>query len=468
MINAVNKAMCIDKPYLILISLTFTFYTGCAAAAAQSPPPRYVVCRGESADKSCGVIDEFGTLKIPMELSSVRGISDFSEGRAILRNEVNREGWIDTEGATVIEATFADLFFPSEGLAYFYREEDSKCGYIDLTGKEVIEAQWDLCGEFKEGRSIVVNLDKDGESQRGYINKEGKVVVNLQYDESENFSDGRARVKLSPSAPPELIEKLGSKYGYIDRDGNPITQFDFDRAAPFENGMAMVFRKVGERVWDDEYSQGVEELFEEGFINLDGELVWPMEFETADFFNEAGFARAELCEDDDCESGIIDKDGGWKFRPGTYEYIASFSEGLAFVETHEGWRGYVDEHGKKVFEASYGTPFITGVATVKFWFDDELDACGSYGLVNTKGEYIFPFRLKGTFNSSKLFFDENQIMVASIDEGDTDYHEVVLHRERGVIWPPGWNEPGAGEGVLCWPELEAKKKGASPSELEGE
>jgi len=467
MINAVNKAMCIDKPYLILISLTFTFYTGCAAAAAQSPPPRYVVCRGESADKSCGVIDEFGTLKIPMELSSVRGISDFSEGRAILRNEVNREGWIDTEGATVIEATFADLFFPSEGLAYFYRKEDSKCGYIDLTGKEVIEAQWDLCGEFKEGRSIVVNLDKDGESQRGYINKEGKVVVNLQYDESENFSDGRARVKLSPSAPPELIEKLGSKYGYIDRDGNPITQFDFDRAAPFENGMAMVFRKVGERVWDDEYSQGVEELFEEGFINLDGELVWPMEFETADFFNEAGFARAELCEDDDCESGIIDKDGGWKFRPGTYEYIASFSEGLAFVETHEGWKGYVDGQGNKVFAASSGHAFVNGVADVDFWFSDERDACGSSGLVDTKGEYIFPFRVAGAYTTDRSF-DENQIMVADIFAKGTDYHEIVLHRERGVIWPPGWNEPGAGEGVLCWPELEAKKKGASPSELEGE
>ena len=59
-------------------------------------------------------------------------------------------------------------------------------------------------------------------------------------------------------------------------------------------------------------------------------------------------------------------------------------------------------------------------------------------------------------------------MVADIFAKGTDYHELVLHRERGVIWPPGWNEPGAGEGVLCWPELEAKKKGASPSELEGE
>jgi len=449
----------------LLISIfVITCHTGCATAQSV---PRYVVCMGEKDDKTCGAINELGEVKVAFQKWSKRAISHFDNGlsRTIIDG---KEGLIDTDATVVIPPNYSQLSTPSEGLIVFRQSEGGKCGFLELDETVAIEPSWDGCFAFRFGRAKVYNVAGEGDRLFGFLNSEGDLAIDLVFEVASSFFESRALVKLSPNAGPELIEKLGSKLGYVDRDGNPVTKFEFDKADQFSNGMAMVARKVGEHAYDDEYSQGVEDIFAYGFINLEGELVWPMEFRWAEDFNEAGFAKVDICdEDDECKAGIIDKDGGWKFRPETYEYIASFSEGLAFVETHEGWKGYVDEHGEKVFEASNGTPFVNGVADVKFWFDDELDACGSSGLVDTKGEYIFPFRVVGAFTVDRSF-DENQIMVADIFAKGTDYHELVLHRERGVIWPPGWNEPGAGEGVLCWPELEAKKKGASPSELEGE
>ena len=52
-------------------------------------------------------------------------------------------------------------------------------------------------------------------------------------------------------------------------------------------------------------------------------------------------------------------------------------------------------------------------------------------------------------------FDENGIARVEIEPYNDVYSEVLLHRERGIIWPPSWDEPGVGSpNVVCWPESE--------------
>ena len=65
-----------------------------------------------------------------------------------------------------------------------------KYGFIDKSGKVVIEPQFDDVGPFSEG---FAGVEKDG--KWGFIDKSGKVVIEPQFDDAEPFSEGLAKVR---------------------------------------------------------------------------------------------------------------------------------------------------------------------------------------------------------------------------------------------------------------------------------
>ena len=66
----------------------------------------------------------------------------------------------------------------------------SKYGFIDKSGKVVIEPQFDDAEDFSEG---LAQVGKDG--KWGFIDKSGKVVIEPQYDYVGDFSEGLAKVR---------------------------------------------------------------------------------------------------------------------------------------------------------------------------------------------------------------------------------------------------------------------------------
>jgi len=104
-----------------------------------------------------------------------------------------------------------------------------KCGYIDKTGRIVIDAQFGEAGVFSEGLAAV----RKGKAW-GYIDKTGKILIDPQYELAEPFSEGLAAV---------LLDK---KWGYIDRTGRKIIVPQFDTALDFVDGLAEVW--VGEKM----------------------------------------------------------------------------------------------------------------------------------------------------------------------------------------------------------------------------
>ena len=78
-------------------------------------------------------------------------------------------------------------------------------GYIDRNGAMVIEPQFDNAGCFSEGLAYVEVGEK-----YGYIDKKGKIAVKPQFDFAWDFSEGLAGVKL------------GEKSGYIDKSGKYV------------------------------------------------------------------------------------------------------------------------------------------------------------------------------------------------------------------------------------------------------
>src|SRR6476620_339827 len=94
-----------------------------------------------------GFIDAKGKVLFEPQYDEVRTSRD---GITSVR-KTGKWGWINRAGAHVDGQLPQQPEF-CEGLAAFERE--GKWGYIDLTGKVVIEPQWDEAGNFVEDRAV--------------------------------------------------------------------------------------------------------------------------------------------------------------------------------------------------------------------------------------------------------------------------------------------------------------------------
>lgn len=80
----------------------------------------------------------------------------FRDGLAHVRSFL-KGGYIDKTGQFKLESNHAGDYDFSEGFAGFY--DGKKCGYQDKKGKIVIAPQFDMVGEFKNGKALVGVVD---------------------------------------------------------------------------------------------------------------------------------------------------------------------------------------------------------------------------------------------------------------------------------------------------------------------
>jgi len=283
----------------------------------------------------------------------------FSEGFAVAGKRVpnthGRWGFIDESGKYVIEAKFVMVKPFSEGLAAVVFQENetarSSVGYIDRSGRIVIPPQFggeDRLSErgFSEGLAAAVAY-KDRPYKWGYIDKSGKFVIEPRFAAAGPFSEGRAMVGIA-----EPSWSIDYKWGFIDTGGRWIAKPQYDSVNEFSEGLAPVLIK--DKV---------------GFIDLKGEIVIQPQFEPdgtggcvhngrvgASGFSE-GLAAVQLKREEWGKGwGFIDRHGNWAIQP-TFACAAPFSEGLALIGVREGrgeWRyGYIDKTGAIVIKPQF-------------------------------------------------------------------------------------------------------------------
>ncbi len=86
---------------------------------------------------------------------------------------------------------------------------NDKWGYIDNTGKVVIESQFEGVHRFSGGLAVV-----EIQKKFGYIDKTGNIVIELKFDKAGDFSNGLAYVNIGAVWYEHYS---GGKYGYIDK-----------------------------------------------------------------------------------------------------------------------------------------------------------------------------------------------------------------------------------------------------------
>jgi hypothetical protein len=312
----------------------------------------------------------------------------------VLKN--GKWGYIDTTGRLVVQPLYdrADSF--SEGLAAV--AVDGKWGYIDSTGKFVIQPQYEWAFDFHEGLAVAWTADK-----HGWIDRTGNFVIRLEgerYLEYHPFSEGLA--------PVPFATENGVFSGYIDTTGKATIDFKYNDAHAFHEGLALVqdpsqgygyIDKTGKLVIrvdsktnfegeDRNFSEGLASAYDiktekYGYIDHTGKFVIPAEFDEAYIFSE-GLAAVFL----DNHWSYIDKTGKLTIQP-QFDRAWPFSEGLAAVMVNKKI-GYIDTRGKLIIQPQYDFPkgiyipphaFHGGLAQV--WVGDKL------GYVDKAGKYIW-------------------------------------------------------------------------------
>ena len=339
---------------------------------------------GRLSEELWGFIDKKGNLVIQPQFDYVE---DFSNGLAAVKGGINGKwGYIDKIGNFVIQPQYSNANSFSEGMAVvdndrcidkngnflsFYssggvnfseglalvRNKDWKYGYIDKTGRWIIQPQYKEAGIFSEGLAAVPEGEKYG--KYGYIDKMGRWVIQPQYGNADKFSEGLAAVKEYIN---EYINQDGARYGYIDKTGRWVIQPTFFLAHSFSGGKAAVssgrfqgssyIDKTGKRMIPPKYNgrevEFLQYTFSEGsivvsidqgeyastlysYLNKEGDfIVKPRAGEKPRGFSEGLSAFA---------GGYIDKTGRWIIQP-DFDWANNFSDGLALVVI-DGKSGYI-------------------------------------------------------------------------------------------------------------------------------
>ncbi|MCD4705125.1 WG repeat-containing protein, partial [bacterium] len=245
------------------------------------------------------------------------------EGIAAVEKD-DKWGFIDKSGKLVIEYQFDFATGFEEGLSVVHK--DNKRGFIDKSGNIVIGYHYDIAGGFKEGLAEVENFNAIG-----FIDKSGNLVIDYQFRYSWGFKEGLAPVRGY------------DKWGYIDKSGNLVIDYQFRWARNFSKGLAAVLK-------DDKW----------GFIDKLGNLIIDYQFDFADSFQE-GLAAVKNND----KMGFIDKSGNLIIDY-QFDLTNGFEEGLAAVEKDDKW-GFIDKSGKIVIESQFESAinFHEGLAAVK-------------------------------------------------------------------------------------------------------
>ena len=232
----------------------------------------------------------------------------------------------------------------------------------------------------------------------GFVNMEGELVIPLEYSIVKWFNEGLAQVGKGFNWI-ESDNYYGGyyeyyKYGFINPKGEVVIPIEYDYVGDFggwfygqnsEDGkFAPVYKGQNWIERDDGEMRGYYEEAKCGFINTEGEVVVPLEYDWCEYFYN-GYAKVYKDE----KKGFVDTKGN-VVVPIIYDEIHNFDEnGIAAVAIGS-WNnykwGYVNTKGEVIVPIEYSSVWTHG-------FVDGLSIAiknNKFGFINTKGEVVIP------------------------------------------------------------------------------
>lgn len=310
----------------------------------------------------------------------------------------------------------------SDGVAVAkLKGENAKYGYIDITGKVVLQFKYDEATEFKDGKAVVKikekyylidkmgkNLTKEGydggigesseglrgvykNKKGGYINNKGEVIIPLKYDEIEDFRYGIAVVTLNNK--DALIDKTGKekmgfiydeivfyrenqnikselflviknkKVGYINEKGETVIEPKYDDGSPFYKDKAIV-KKGNKNILIESNGKEIGEIKSKYGYHL--------------ILNNKYILIFNLKNKLIYKHGLMDLDGNMVLPPKYYE-IEEFNNDYSVVRDNYKF-GVIDKTGKEKIPLKYAYLENCGEEGFIFAEKDRKTGDGKYGM----------------------------------------------------------------------------------------
>lgn len=287
-------------------------------------------------------------------------------------------GYANREGKIVIPAQFeyGDAF--NEGLA-IVSPKNGIASIIDKTGKVLVDNLGKGAGFYKFNNGLA--RCRDANRKYGFLDVTGKRVIQPIYDYADDFSHNRA------------IVSLDNHYGLIDRTGKFIVPNKYDFFYDLEggyyqtkdaNGNTGVVDSLGNEILPSVYSEvfhlqknyfTVEKDGLNGCYSLSGKEIFPPQSITAIYFFDG---RSKVIRDG--KNGVIDSTGKF-IVPMDYDSIGIYYKGYANVRKGNLF-GTLDTKGKIIIPPKYEElrPFLNGFAVFK--------ENGKYGYINLEGSIV--------------------------------------------------------------------------------
>jgi len=270
--------------------------------------------------------------------------------------------------------------------------KDHKMGYIDKTGKMVINLQFKDASLFYDGLALV---STDGADKRwGFIDETGKYIINPDYKKATIFSEGLAfaqreddhdhlyaidkkgGIKFILSATGAHIYSEGlaaysedDKWGFVDKEGKAVIDRKYNLTTDFSEGLCAV--SDGSAKW--------------GYINKKGEKVINCQFGLGFQFHNG----VAIVIDDKDKYGLIDKNGVYIINP---QYDGIRADNDIFIAYQNDKWGWIDKTGKTLINLQFETalPFYGNkLAPVK--------SNGNWGYVDNTGKFIIEPKLQVSY-----------------------------------------------------------------------
>lgn len=313
----------------------------------------------------------------------------FYSDRASVMNEDNKWGFIDSSGKLVIDCQYAEQTTFSSGYSTVLKNDDKaiKYGVIDPDGNEIIPfGKYEYIGSFSEGRCVIKENGK-----YGFADHTGSVVIQPVYEKATNFSAGYAAVKVN------------EQWGAIDKDGNMVITPQFNNYFWFtEDGIAAF----------DNKQEGVI------FIDTAGKRLFPdKKFKSIQGFGCGLSAVAENLDTDqngNIHYSVINKHGETVFTFDC-ETIGVFQENMAIFKRNNLF-GFVDSNGKEIVPPTYQSYAARGYGFHNGYIAVQKD--DKWGVIDKDNRIIIPFEYDHayTFNEGHSIANKNTIIYIFSEE----------------------------------------------------
>ena len=295
--------------------------------------------------------------------------------------------------------------------------EGTKVG-IESAGKIIVPAQYDVLGDYSEGKFVAVK-----DRKVGVIDTLNNIIIPFKYSFITNFVGGRTFLSIN--------EKLAM----ADEKGKILTPFEYDDVLGFENGIARV--QINDKV---------------GYVNSSGKTIIAPKFKEgydcygnfilvySSSWQSLGYQYVQkdifgnvTDKGDIGMSGkfpiIFDRDGKLIYKGQFGEKIKFTSDfGLAVSERYINSGEYdynlIDSKGKIL--KNYSGPYSITIEDDWIKLSVKSNYTYKYGIINFKGEEL----LKPNFKSiSKYVYNNNSLAKVEFFNGDFFYINKSLECE---------------------------------------